>query len=225
MASVDSTLSRRKLPWTKLVVAGLVLLVAAAIVLRGVDVRGLANRGMVLIRDAGPWVFFGAMAVLPAFGAPMMAFTIPAGEAFSAQLGMATVIAIALAALLFNLALSYWVARYALRPVLTALIARFGYKVPRVTKENALNVALLVRLTPGPPYPLQCFVLGVAEVPFRLYMVVSFLALLPWVLGAIILGQGLFQGNFKIAATGVGVLVVAVIAVQWVRKKYFRREG
>jgi uncharacterized membrane protein YdjX (TVP38/TMEM64 family) len=125
-----------------------------------------------------------------------------------------------------NLALAYWVSRYALRPALTALVARFGYTVPRVTPANALNVALLVRLTPGPPYPLQCFVLGIAEVPFRLYMIVSFLALLPWVLGAIILGQGLFQGNFKVAATGVGVLVVAVIAVQWARRKYFtRREG
>jgi uncharacterized membrane protein YdjX (TVP38/TMEM64 family) len=94
-----------------------------------------------------------------------------------------------------------------------------------VTSENALNVTLLVRCTPGPPYVLQCAVLGIAEVPFRLYMVVSFLALLPWVVGAIVLGQGLFNGNFKVAASGLGVLVIAVIAVQWVRKKYARREN
>jgi uncharacterized membrane protein YdjX (TVP38/TMEM64 family) len=170
-------------------------------------------------------VFFTAMAVLPAFGAPMMAFTIPAGEAFAPRMGLGAVIAVALVAVVVNLALAYWVARYALRPALTRLITRFGYPVPRVTPQNALNVALLVRLTPGPPYFLQCFVLGVAEVPFRIYMIVSFLALLPWVIGAIVLGQGLFSGNFAAVMTGVGVLVVATIAVQWVRKKYFAREG
>jgi uncharacterized membrane protein YdjX (TVP38/TMEM64 family) len=200
--------------------------VGALLALRGVDVRGLIDQGMALIRDAGPWVFFTAMALLPAFGAPMMAFTIPAGEAFAERMGMGGVIAVALVALTINLALSYWVARYALRPLLMRLVTRFGYSVPRVTPENALNVALIVRCTPGPPYPVQCFVLGIAEVPFRLYMIVSFFALLPWVVGAIVLGQGLFQGNFKVAATGIGVLVVAVIAVQWVRKKYFtKREG
>ncbi|HVS52971.1 MAG TPA: VTT domain-containing protein [Opitutaceae bacterium] len=223
--SSEVLVEKRKLPVAKLALAAIVLLVGAALVLRGVDVRALLNAGMDLIRRVGPAAFFGAMMILPAFGAPLSAFTIPAGEAFAPQIGLPAVIALALAVLAVNLALSYWLARYALRPLLTGLIKRYGYSVPRVTPENALSVALLVRLTPGPPYALQCFVLGLAEVPFKLYMIVSWLAVLPWVVGAIILGQGIFNGNFKVAATGVGVLVLAVVAVQWVRKKYFRREG
>jgi uncharacterized membrane protein YdjX (TVP38/TMEM64 family) len=111
-----------------------------------------------------------------------------------------------------------------LRPLIAGLDKRYGYSVPRVTPENALSVLLVVRLTPGPPYPLQCYLLGIAESPFRLYMIVSWLALLPWVLGAIFLGRGLLNGNFRIAAMGAGVLVLAIVAVQWVRRKYARRE-
>jgi uncharacterized membrane protein YdjX (TVP38/TMEM64 family) len=83
----------------------------------------------------------------------------------------------------------------------------------------------VVRFTPGPPFALQGFVLGVAEAPFRLYMIVSWIAVLPWAVGAIVLGQGLFNGNFRAAAMGLGVLVVGIIAVQWVRQKFFNRDN
>jgi uncharacterized membrane protein YdjX (TVP38/TMEM64 family) len=215
----------KKLPWVKLAVAGVVLAVAAVLVIRGVDVPALINRGMDLIRRVGPVAFFLAMAVLPTAAVPFSLFTIPAGEAFAPQLGLGTVIAIALVVLAVNLALSYWVARYALRPVLTRLLQRYGYAVPRVTPDNALAVTLVMRLTPGPPYVVQCYVLGIAEVPFGLYMIASWLCQAPWVVGFIVLGQGLLNGNFIVAAKGLGVLVVLVVAVQWLRKKYAKREG
>jgi len=215
----------RKLPWVKLAVAGVVLAVAAVLVVRGVDLAALIHRGMDLIRRVGPVAFFLAMAVLPTAAVPFSLFTIPAGEAFAPQLGLGPVIAIALVVLAVNLALSYWVARYALRPVLTRLLQRYGYAVPRVTPDNALAVTLVMRLTPGPPYVVQCYVLGIAEVPFGLYMIVSWVCQAPWVVGFIVLGQGLLNGNFIVAAKGLGVLVVLVVAVQWLRKKYAKREG
>ena len=46
-------------------VLGAVVLAAVVLALRGVDFRMLSDRMIVFIRDAGPWVFFGAMAVLP----------------------------------------------------------------------------------------------------------------------------------------------------------------
>lgn len=212
---------KRKLPIVQLAIVAVVLLVGAVLVLRGVDVRGLIDRGIGVIRSLGAGVFFTAMTVLPAVGVPLLAFTVTAGEAFEPQLGMGGVIAISLVAIAINLALGYWIARYALRPVLAGLMKRYGYSVPRVTPENALTVTLLVRLTPGPPYSVQAVICGLAEVPFRLYMIVSWLAILPWALGGIILGKGLLSGNFGRAAMGVGVLIVAVVLVQWVRRKYF----
>jgi uncharacterized membrane protein YdjX (TVP38/TMEM64 family) len=213
---------KRKLPVFKLALAAVLGLAAAAFVLRGLDVRAAADAGMASIRGAGPWVFFSAMAILPALGMPLLLFTVTAGEAFGPQLSVGGVIAITLAVLAFNLVLGYTIARHALRPVLRKLLAHYGYTVPRVTPENALQVALLVRLTPGPPYALQTAILGVAEMPFRLYMIVSWLAQVPWVIGAIILGQGLFKGNFRAVLIGIGVLVVAAVLVQWVRRKFMR---
>ena len=226
--SIETPVPKRKLPVAKLVIAFVVLAVVAVAILRGVGLarfKELLEQLIAVIRDMGPWVFFTAMAVLPAFGVPMLAFTIPAGEAFRAQLGLPAVIALALACIAINLAFTYWIARYALRPLLMRLITRYGYTVPRITPENALSVLLLVRLTPGPPYALQGWLLGCGEAPFRLYMLVSWLAVLPYAIAGIILGEGIFKGNFKAVVGGIGLIVAAAIAVQWVRRNYFRREG
>jgi uncharacterized membrane protein YdjX (TVP38/TMEM64 family) len=222
---------KRKLPVLPLAVIGVVAIAAAFLLVHHFGMHELvarakiaSNRGMELIREFGAGAFFVGMAVLPAIGVPLLAFTITAGEAFAERLGMGGVIAISLVAVAVNLALGYWVSRYALRPVLAGLLKRYGYSVPRVTPQNALTVTLLVRLTPGPPYALQACVLGLAEVPFRIYMIVSWVALLPWVVGGIVLGQGLFSGKFGTAVIGIGVLIVAVVIVQWVRRKYLTRK-
>ena len=53
----------------------------------------------------------------------------------------------------------------------------------------------------------------------------SWLCVLPWAVGAVVLGQGVLNGNFKRASLGLAVLVAAVIAVQVLRRKYLKREG
>jgi uncharacterized membrane protein YdjX (TVP38/TMEM64 family) len=206
------------------IVLGVVALGAVVLALRGVDFHTLGERMIVVIRDAGPWVFFGAMAVLPVIGAPLMAFTMTAGTAFAGQMTMGGVLAATLVAIAVNIALTYWLARRAVRPMLERLLKRYGYSVPRVTSDNALSVALLVRLTPGPPFFLQSYILGLAEVPFRLYMLVSWLCVLPWAVGAVVLGRGIFDGNFKVVAMGLGVIVATVAAVQLIRRKLAKRE-
>ena len=225
MSSPEAPLKKRKLPVVKLGLVAVALGVGAVAVLRGADGPALVERGMAMIRSVGPVGFFAAMAVLPTVAVPMSLFTITAGEAFAAQMSLGGVIAVALVVLALNLALTYWAARYALRPALTGLLKRYGYSVPRVTPDNALAVTLLLRLTPGPPYAVQGYVLGIAEVPFGLYMIASWLCQAPWVVGFIVFGQGLLKGNFVLAAKGLGVLVVVVIAVQWARKRFAKREG
>jgi uncharacterized membrane protein YdjX (TVP38/TMEM64 family) len=208
----------------KLALAGVVLLGAAFFLLRGADLRGAVDRAMAAVRDVGPIVYFTAMALLPSAGFPISLFTITAGEAFAPQFGVGGVIAISLVVLALNLALTYWLARYALRPLLIRLLDRYGYAVPKVTAGNALAVTLVMRLTPGIPYAVQGYVLGVAEVPFGLYLGVSWLCQVPWVLGFIIFGQGLLKGNFMVAAKGLGVIVVGAVIVHLLRKKLAKRE-
>jgi uncharacterized membrane protein YdjX (TVP38/TMEM64 family) len=214
---------RRKIPIVKLGVAAAVAVVAAVLVLRGLDYKALEEQGVRIVRGAGPWPFFTATAVLPAFGAPLTLFTITAGEVFGPLLTMAGVIAATLLAIAVNLALTYWLAHNAVRPVLSKIAEHYGYRIPRVTRENALSVALAVRLTPGPPFFMQGYILGLAGVPFRIYMAVSMLCILPWAVGAIVLGKGIFNGNFRLVLYGMGVIVAATVVIHALRKRYVPR--
>src|SRR4051812_2381179 len=86
------------------------------------SVRLAIDDGIKALQSAGPLVFFGAMAVLPAIGFPMSVFYLTAASAFAAQMTMGGVIAAAGAAIAVDLALSYWLARYGLRPWLEQMI-------------------------------------------------------------------------------------------------------
>ena len=226
------TKGRRKLPLVPIIVAILLVCAGAALVLRGAHPKELMDKAGALmdqavgfVRGIGPWAFFAACAILPAVGAPLTAFTITAGEVFAPQMTMAGVIAAALAAIAANLALTYWLARHALRPLLSRVAAHYGYTIPRITPANALSITLALRLTPGPPFFMQSYILGLGEVPFRLYMIVSWLAVIPWSLGAIILGKGALNGNFKLVMYGIGILAVATVVLQAVRKRYVSKSS
>ena len=219
--------SARRLPVVKLVVAVLVLGVGGLLAVRHFGLAQLVawfDQFVALIRDLGPWAFFTAMVLLPAVGAPLSAFNLIAGEAFAPRMTMPGVIVTVIAAIGLNLALTYWLARYALRPLLTRLVESYGYKVPRVDARNAITLSLLVRLTPGPPFFFQSYLLGLAEVPFRIYMIVSWLAVLPLALAVVLLGKAAREGHLGQIAAVAGLMVAAVVAVQIVRRRVAQRE-
>jgi uncharacterized membrane protein YdjX (TVP38/TMEM64 family) len=226
--SANITPGKKKLPIARLAIAAVVIGIVGLLVLREIGMQRLVewlDLFIAAIRDMGPWIFFAAMAVLPAAGAPLMAFNLVAGEAFAPQMtmtGVCMAVAIAIAA---NLALTYWLARYALRPLLTRVVKRYGYSVPRVTKENALMVSLLVRLTPGPPFFLQGYLLGLAEVPLRLFMIVSWLAVLPIAISAVVLGKAAREGNIGKIAAVLGIMVVSLVVVQILRRRFAKRQA
>jgi len=204
-------------------ILGAVVLVAAVLVLRGVDLKALLVQIMAIIGDAGPWVFFMGVALLPACGFPLMAFTLTAGPAFGAQLGLGGVLAAYGAAVGINLALTYWLARYALRPWVERLVARAGYKIPQLEKKEHVEVTLLLRITPGPPFFLQSYLLGLGRVTFLTYLWVSWVVAMTYAVGAVLFGKAIVEGKALMATTGVSLLVAAVIIVHLVRKHYGKR--
>lgn len=226
--SIAMTPPKRKLPVVRLAIGGVVLAVVGIVILHRIGMEQLVawlDLFVALIRDLGPWVFFAAMAVLPAVGAPLMAFSLVAGEAFAPRMTMPGVIITAAVAIAANLAFTYWLGRYALRPMLTRLVARYGYSIPRVTPANAFTVTLLVRLTPGPPFFLQNYLLGLAEVPFRLFMIVSWLAVQPVAISAVLLGKVAREGSLGKIVAVLGVMVAVVIIIPIVRRKLAKRES
>lgn len=214
----------KKILLLKLAVALGLVVVVAALVLGGVDVRGLLQQGLEAIRRAGPLAFFVAMAVLPAVGAPLLAFILPAGKLFGERFGMPVVVAYSLAAITFNMLFTYWLARWALRPPLARLIDRLGYKLPQVASGDATDLAIILRVTQGIPFLVQNYLCGLAEVPFSKYLLVSCLAGWPAQAAYIVFGQALLEGNGRTILIAVGVLAALIAAAHFVRRHYGQKK-
>ncbi|MDE3084016.1 MAG: VTT domain-containing protein [Verrucomicrobiota bacterium] len=202
-----------------------IAIVAGFFVLRGLDWRTLFNETMGAISAAGPWVFFTARALLPAAGAPLMAFTLTAGPAFESELGLGGVLAACATSLFINLSLTYWLSRRWLRPWLEKLVIRAGYKVPQVAREDQFEVALLVRITPGPPHFLQSYLLGLAEIPFWMYLAISWTILMLYTVGLVIFGGALVNGKGGEALLGISLFVAVLLIIHILRRHYAKRRN
>jgi uncharacterized membrane protein YdjX (TVP38/TMEM64 family) len=119
-----------------------------------------------------------------------------------------------------NLALTYWLACHALRPLIERLVVRAGYRIPQIAKDEHVEVTLLVRITPGPPFFLQSYLLGLGRVAFPIYMVVSWLVSMAYGVGFVVFGDAIVHGKASMAIMGVSLLVAAAIIVHLVRKHY-----
>ena len=209
---------------------GLAMLFAAGVLMiRGFDIKSMIVNIMDTIRLLGPLAFFTAMALLPTAGFPLMAFALTAGPAFGAQLGLGGVLLGSAAAITVNVVLTYWLARRALRPLLAWALGRLGYAIPAVPASEQLEVTLLVRITPGPPFFVQSYLLGLAEIPFRTYLVPSLLFPMINLSGVVIFGDALMHGKAKIAVLGISLVVAALLGVHLLRRhlrlRRQRREG
>ncbi len=199
--------------------AGLVIFGWKAGLLQAVDAAVLA------LRAAGPGIFFVAMALLPAFGFPLLAFTLAAGPVFGPALGTGWVIAWSLLAVVVNLLLTYWLADRALRPLVGRLLEYFDIRLPDRAAGGAWRLALIVRLTPGPPFWVQSYLLGLIRVPLVPYLVVSTLVMAGYIVALVCGGEAVAQGNAPLALAAAGLLVASVVALQLLRQRALRKRA
>lgn len=167
------------------------------------------------IQGFGPWVFFGALAVLPAFGMPVMPFHLVAAKTFGLPLALTA----GLLAVAANVAICYGLARSVMHPVIESLLRRMGREVPRISPQNRWLVTVLLRVTPGPPFFAQSYLLALGGVPFGIYMIVS--VAVSWTYGAafIIFGETLLSGSASKLITGVVVVIAVVVIIRLLRQR------
>lgn len=218
---------KRPLPLKLISLAALLLVAAGAglwwLKIHDFSVRQSIVAGIAVLRNGGPWVFFSAFAVLPALGFPMSVFYLTAGSAFTEKMGLGGVLAATGAALLVNLSLSYWLARYLLRPWLEKMISRTKYKIPVVAAAEHAEITLLVRITPGPPYFVQSYLLGLADVPFRTYLWISWVVSIAYATGFIVFGDAILHGRGQMAFFGLSAIVAVVLIVHLLRRHYGKK--
>lgn len=179
--------------------------------IRGIDVRAMVD----WIASYGPIPFFAAMAILPSLWAPVSPFLIVAGLTWNLPIALSGC-GIALA---FNMALSWLLAGKLFRPVFERLIHRFGYSVPEITHKSMISVAVLLRITPGLPFPLQNYLLGLARMPFAWYMAISVPLMLLMASSIIIFSDAILKGNKTVMMLAVVLFVVLGLVVRQVRTR------
>jgi uncharacterized membrane protein YdjX (TVP38/TMEM64 family) len=218
--------ARRK-TLVKAAAAGILLVAAAIFALRGFDVVGIAGRAISrvieILQAGGPWAFFMAMALLPAVGAPLSMFSLTAGRAFGAQMGMGWVLAAAFAAIGANILFTYWLARRVFRPWIAGLVTRFGYKLPVLDKADLTDLIVILRVTPGTPFCVQNYLLGLADAPFGRYMVISGIVMWAYAGAAIFFGDALLSGRGRTAMVAIGLFAALVAASHLVRHHMGKR--
>lgn len=168
-------------------------------------------------REAGPFSYFAAMAVLPALGVPLTPMFMVAGATFGTRIGIVG----SLLALSANLLFCYWIAQSALRPFIVAKVARLGFELPNFDEQErgALRFTLIVKLMPGVPAFLKNYLLGLAGVPFVAYFVISLAFTGLYGFALLYLGDSLREhdiGHLTIAAL---VLIAALLLLRWWRRR------
>jgi uncharacterized membrane protein YdjX (TVP38/TMEM64 family) len=223
---------RKKLPLAKLAIAGLVVVAMLAFLIQLVgwrvvyDVaRRWVEEGSNWVVSAGPAVYFGAMALLPAAGVPMAPFALAAGPLFGEGLGFPLIMTLGILALTTNLTGTYWLARRGLRPLLTRLLERFGYRIPQVAREDITDLIVLLRVTPGFPFFVQNYLLGLVDAPFFRYLLISCAIQWPINCGFMLFGDALSTGRGKVVLTSVLLIAALTVATQLLRKHLAKKKA
>lgn len=199
--------------------------VAGLLLLQGVDLRGWLDQGIALVQEAGPGLFFAGMAVLPAVGFPLSPFTLTAGSIFAPTLGWPLVLVATWLALTVNVAITYVGARWLARPLLEKLVLRMGYRWPEVRAENYWDVTILARVTPGPPFFLQSVMLGLAQIPFHIYMIGSSLISIVYGTVFVIFGEALLAGKGKMIVFGISAMAALAVGTHLLRGHLARKKA
>ena len=85
-------------------------------------------------------------------------------------------------------------------------------------------MVFLVRVTPGPPYILQSYLLGLAGIPFVTYFIISWVISSFYACAFVLFGDALMHGRGKMALMAVGLFVALTVAVQLIRRHYARKQ-
>jgi uncharacterized membrane protein YdjX (TVP38/TMEM64 family) len=164
-----------------------------------------------------PWWLFLGLVILPGFPVPTSALLLLAGSVWGGQPVWAC--AISLLAMALNMTWTYWAAAVPGRGIVERWLATGAFRMPAVPKGNRLRLLLVLRLTPGIPFLVQNYLLGFMRVPFRVYLPVSLACNSMFAVGFVLSGAGIGGGNLTPLMTGVGLIVVAVIAVRMTLRK------
>lgn len=160
-----------------------------------------------------PWALILSLATLPGLGFPISPIFILFGAVLAPKFGMFNTCVIGILAQSICSAWAYALAAGPLRDLILKYLLK-NRPLPALTAQNAWRMGFILRITPGIPYALQNFVLGVIRLPFRTYMLVSVPIQSIYCVGFIVSGGAIFSGRIGLAISVVVLLIALILATR-----------
>lgn len=182
------------------------------------DLRQSMRPVFIYIRNANPLALFLSMIVLPLIGIPIGPLWILSGM----MCGIAAGICLSAAALLINLTLAYFLASRICREFLKRFFLKRGMQLPEMQSAGIVKFIVIIRLTPIFPLCVQNYVLGLLDVPFSLYLPISFLLQFIVACIFIITGESVYSGRFGTLFFCISSLIALIILFRLVYRNMTR---
>lgn len=166
------------------------------------------SRLIELKSEITPLTFVIAMSLAPAFGFSIALFYLLAGVTFNFWLGWG----LCLLSLFVNMTVGYVMARYCFRELIVKVLRRRQFKLPEISELNQFRITFLIRALPGVPFTLQNWILGILNVPYLLYIIVS-LATQGLIAAIVVKSGGLLPDDLGVEHLYIGLSLIALVIV------------
>ena len=168
--------------------------------------------------EAHPWALMLALATLPGVGFPLSPLLVFFGIALAPRFGMPLTCLLGICAQSMCTTWTYLLASGPLREGLRQIISK-RRQLPEPSEENMVKMCLILRITPGIPYPLQNIVLGILGMRLLPYLAVSLPITSAWTIAFIVTGGAIFEGSAGLAITGILIIVVLVLVTKMIGRR------
>ena len=153
---------------------------------------------------------FLAISILPGFVLPVAPLLTLAGL-WAEQHGAWTACFFCVLSLIANLSWTYWLARGPARSALQKFLNRTKFKLPKTPPPNLLQWAMILRLTPGVPFIFSNYGLGILQMPFLQYLLISVPIIGVTACGYVLTFAGIFGGDWTYLWMGICLIVIMII--------------
>ena len=161
------------------------------------------------LKNVNPFLFFTLLAIVPLVPFPVSIFYVSCGI-FPPAVGIIGI----LIALPVNLSITYWLSRTLLHPLAVRLLKRANLTIPAPSsRRNGILFSIFIRCC-GTPFTLQNYIISLAGVSFRDYMIFGLPFLYIPAIAMMYLGNSLLNGKGRTAIAAIMVLVAVAVAAK-----------
>lgn len=163
--------------------------------------------------EAHPWALLLALATLPGIGFPISPLIILASVVLAPRYGMPIACLLIVSSQTVCTIWSYLLAAGPLRGVIEKFV-RKRRELPTLTEKNMFRVGVILRMTPGIPFPVQNLALGIMGMRFLPYLIVSVPITALYTSAFVITGGAIFEGHAGLAISGILLLIVLILGTK-----------